>query len=89
MRKVHSFGQNPPAYPLRLAQYTSSPYGEYLRVSCFTLHSQLYGGLYLPRNWFSHTWSGSRFGPQKRRTPKGPPLKRYEGLPYWDHASYP
>lgn len=20
---------------------------------------------------------------------EGPPLKRYEALPYWDHASYP
>ncbi len=45
--------------------------------------------LLLPRNRFSHAWSGSRFGAQKRRTPKGSPLKRYEALPYGDHASYP
>lgn len=30
--KVRSFGQNPPAYPLRLTRYTSSPCGDYLRV---------------------------------------------------------
>ena len=32
MRKVRSFGRPTSAYPLRLTQYTSSPYGDYLRV---------------------------------------------------------
>lgn len=59
MYKVRSFGQNPPAYPLRLTRYTSSPRGDYLRVSCFTLHPQLYGGYTYPRNRFSHARSGS------------------------------
>ena len=32
MCKVRSFGRPTSAYPLRLTQYTSSPYGDYLRV---------------------------------------------------------
>ena len=89
MCKVRSFGQDPPAYPLRLTRYTSSPRGDYLRVSCFTLHSQLYGGYFCPATGsVTHGW-GSRFSAQKRRTSKGSPLKRYEALPYGDHVSYP
>ena len=43
MRKVRSFGRPTSAYPLRLTQYTSSPYGDYLRVlalPCYYYYSK-------------------------------------------------